>query len=167
MQGAGQIANATAAIAAQPFTHRSRDRIAESRRGPGRCGRTSKSAHHTTAVSPDLGNSAINPYALSGLDSGLWAISLREVKVLVKTLLDRGGGDYPPVVGVTRHRVLHRARGLSFTTLATTGPDVAPTFRFGITPTRYSTLPPPAAPEQCCQQSAIRGDSSWSCTSSG
>ena len=100
---------------------------------------------YTTAVSPDLGNSAINPYALSGLDSGLWAISLREVKVLVKTLLDRGGGDYPPVMGVTRHRVLHRARGLSFTTLATTGPDVAPTFRFGITPTRYPRLPVTAA----------------------
>jgi hypothetical protein len=45
--------------------------------------------------------------------------------------------------------------------------DVAPTFRFGITPKRYSRLQPPAAPGQCCQQSAIRGDSSWSCTSSG
>ena len=35
---------------------------------------------YTTAVSPDLGNSAINPYALSGLDSGLWAISYAKAK---------------------------------------------------------------------------------------
>jgi len=53
MQGAGQIANATAAIAAQPFTHRSRDRIAESAtEAQCRCGRTSKSAHQTPERPP-------------------------------------------------------------------------------------------------------------------
>lgn len=43
----------------------------------------------------------------------------------------------------------------------------AVSFRFGITLTRYSRLPSPAAPGRSGHHSAIEGDSSWSCISSG